>query len=133
MLADRRDKKCRHCARLLWTQIQQSRPCGMELSAKVRSHQTELRRLNSQEKPDARSIALEGITMLVLFSLERNSTCDPETLQSRHFCATLDMSSVDTDRPRPWHLTLGPECALVSVLTFYDLYLPSTLFNRKQS
>lgn len=39
--------------------------------------------INSHELMEARSISLESITMLVLFSLERNSTCDPETLQPR--------------------------------------------------
>lgn len=67
------------------------------------------------------SISLESITVLFLFSLERNSTRDPETLQPRPLHATLDMGSVDLDRPRPWHLTLGPGCALSSGLTSYDL------------
>lgn len=55
--------------------------------------------LAAKRKGKPGSISLESITVLFLFSLERNSTRDPETLQPRPLQATLDMGSVDLDRP----------------------------------
>lgn len=121
MFADPRDKNCGHCARLLWTQIRQSRQCGTELSAIL--HITELRR-----HPTVKALLPRES---VLFAFSRNSTRDPETLQPRHLRATLDMGSVALDRPRPWHLTLRPGCTLSSVLTSYELFsAPSSTGNR---
>ena len=75
MSADNQDENCSHCARLLWTQIQQSRQSSGDINSKV---------LAARRK-------------------WRNSTCDPET-QPRHG-ATLAVGSVDLDRPQPWHLS----------------------------